>query len=258
MNWHAFPYFLSIIGGCWLWACLPRNRHPAAWVAAGVLLLGVFIGCLWHDLGRPPMRTLGETRLWFGLLLPSCGLLAHRCVKWRWPLHYASGIGFLFLLITALRTETHDRTLMPALQSPLFVPHVVLYLIAYAFLIYTAAVAGTGWWQARRGGATTTRHLSIAEASLWMGFSFLTLGLVAGAVWAKEAWGHYWTWDPKETWAFLTWGVYLCYFHLRPEWTRRPRRALGFLALASVVVLLCWFGVNYMPSAAVSVHTYSR
>ena len=258
MTWHTFPIFLGLSALCWLAAAVPRNRYPAAWVAAGTLVLAVFIAGLWNHLSRPPLRTLGETRLWFGLLLPLGGLLVHRFVKWRWPLHYASGIGFLFLAYTALHPDTHDRTLMPALQSPIFVPHVVLYLIAYAFLVYTAAIALAGIWQSRRDDGRAAAFLTTAEASLCIGFSFLTLGLIAGAVWAKTAWGHYWTWDPKETWAFLTWAVYLCHFHLRPEWSRHPRRALAFLAAASIVVFLCWFGVNYMPSASSSVHTYSR
>lgn len=203
------------------------------------------------------MRTLGETRLWFGLLLPLSGWIIYRFVPWRWPLLYANGIGFLFLLFTALRPETHDRTLMPALQSPWFVPHVVLYLIAYAFLVYAASLSLWGMWRGRRDKGVTLRCLGLAEVALWIGFAFLTLGLLAGAVWAKEAWGHYWTWDPKETWAFLTWAVYLAYFHLRRDLVQKPRRALLFLAAASIVVFICWFGVNYLPSASQSVHTYT-
>jgi ABC-type transport system involved in cytochrome c biogenesis permease subunit len=258
MTWQTFPYFLTGIGGCWLLAVLPRGRTAAWLLALGTLILAVFLAGFWLELERPPMRTLGETRLWFGLLLPVCGLVIYQFVPWKWPLLYSAGIAFLFLLITALKPETHDRTLMPALQSPWFVPHVVLYLIAYAFLVYAAAVAIVGFCRSRGTEQTARRFLGPAEAALWIGFSFLTLGLLAGAVWAKEAWGHYWTWDPKETWAFLTWAIYLAYFHLRPEWNRAPRHALLFLGLASVVVLLCWFGVNYMPSAAVSVHTYSQ
>ncbi len=256
-TWQTFPYFLAAAGLLWLGALLPRSTRPAIWILLGTLMLAVFVGGFWIELGRPPMRTLGETRLWFGLLLPLSGLLIHCFVPWRWPLIYSALIGFLFLLFTALRPETHDRTLMPALQSPWFVPHVVLYLIAYAFLVYAAAVAAFGLYRAYRNKNNGSHFLRLAETGLWIGFGFLTLGLLAGAVWAKEAWGHYWTWDPKETWAFLTWAVYLAYFHLRSEWNTQPRRALWFLAIASAVVFICWFGVNYLPSAAQSVHTYS-
>lgn len=257
MTWHAYPWFVAAIGLIWALGALPRARRPALWVLAGTLLLAVFIGGLWRELGRPPMRTLGETRLWFGLLMPLTGLVVHRFVPWRWPLRYACAIGWLFLLITALRPETHDRTLMPALQSAWFVPHVVMYLTAYAFLVYTAALSLWGSWKSRQAGELAVPFLRLAEVSLWIGFGFLTLGLIAGSVWAKQAWGHYWEWDPKETWAFLTWAVYLVYFHLRPDWERSPHRALHYLAAASIVIFLCWFGVNYMPSAQQSVHTYA-
>jgi ABC-type transport system involved in cytochrome c biogenesis permease subunit len=258
MTWQAFPWFLAVASCIWALSAVPRMKYPGLCVLLGTAVIGVFIGGLWVELDRPPMRTLGETRLWFGVLLPLAGCITWRLVPWRWTLQYAVALAFLFLLFTALRPETHDRTLMPALQSPWFVPHVVLYLIAYAFLIHTAVVALLGSWRTRNGREPVENYLMPAETSLWIGFAFLTLGLLAGAVWAKEAWGHYWTWDPKETWAFLTWAVYLVYFHLRPEWSRDGRRALLFLALASIVVFICWFGLNYLPSAAQSVHTYTR
>lgn len=255
-SWQTFPWFLGAIAILWATPFFPQARRPALWVLAGVLVLGIFLAGFWLNLGRPPMRTLGETRLWFGLLLPLSGLLVYRWVPWRWPLLYSAVVAFLFLLFTALRPETHDRTLMPALQSPWFIPHVVLYLVGYAFLVYAAAVSILGCWKGRADDFSAGRYLGLAEVGLWVGFAFLTLGLLVGAIWAKEAWGHYWTWDPKETWAFLTWAVYLVYFHLRRDLGGRPRQAMGYLALASVVVFLTWFGVNYLPSASQSVHTY--
>ena len=163
MNWNHFPYVLALIALLWLAACRPRLARPAWWVAAGGLVLAFFIAGLWRDLGRPPLRTLGETRLWFGLLLPLCGLAVHPFVRWRWPLHYGCGIAFLFLLVTALRPDTHDRTLMPALQSPWFVPHVVLYLIAYAFLVHSAAVALVGGIREWRGAGAGTASLPVCQ-----------------------------------------------------------------------------------------------
>ncbi|WP_221031278.1 cytochrome c biogenesis protein [Actomonas aquatica] len=261
MTWQLFPWIVGGAGTLWLGGFTIGRQKPWPWVLAGTALVIAFLSGLWLHLGRPPLRTLGETRLWFGALLPLCGLAIYMLVRWRWPLAYAVGIATLFLTITALRPETHDRTLMPALQSPFFVPHVVLYLLAYAFLTYAAALAAWAWWQGRRDDDSARqrcrRTLGLAEVGLWLGFSFLSLGLLAGAVWAKEAWGHYWTWDPKETWAFLTWAVYLGYLHLRSEWQARPRRAAAYLALASAVVMVCWFGVNYLPSAQQSVHTYA-
>jgi ABC-type transport system involved in cytochrome c biogenesis permease subunit len=84
------------------------------------------------------------------------------------------------------------------------------------------------------------------------------MGLLFGALWAKEAWGHYWTWDPKETWAFLTWAIYLAYIHIRLRHPQAVRPAAIFLLVAVAVLGTCWFGVNYLPSAKNSVHAYGN
>ena len=104
----------------------------------------------------------------------------------------------------------------------------------------------------------TESVIQTADNVVYMGFSFLTFGLLFGALWAKEAWGHYWTWDPKETWAFITWLFYLLYIHLRLQYSKKHALAFWILALAFVVLLICWFGVNYLPSAQNSVHTYTN
>jgi len=98
----------------------------------------------------------------------------------------------------------------------------------------------------------------MADNLVYLGFAFLSLGLLFGALWAKEAWGHYWTWDPKETWALITWLGYLIYIHRRYHLPKVFKSSLWILALAFVILLVCWFGVNYLPSAQFSVHTYSQ
>ena len=97
-----------------------------------------------------------------------------------------------------------------------------------------------------------------ADNLVYLGFAFLTMGLLFGALWAKEAWGHYWTWDPKETWAFLTWAAYLIYIHGRIRNSLKEKTALWVLVFGFIILLMCWFGVNYLPSAANSVHTYTQ
>jgi len=154
--------------------------------------------------------------------------------------------------------EAHDKTLMPALQSMWFVPHVIVYLVAYALLGASALAALRGLWQEERGGKNTAEILGVAESLVVLGFVFLTAGLVFGAVWAKEAWGHYWTWDPKETWAFLTWAIYLVYIHLACYRPMTRHSAFILIAGGFVVLLICWFGLNYMSAGVASVHTYSQ
>jgi len=224
---------------------------------AGVLVLVVLAAQLWQAMGRAPMRTLGETRLWYGLFLPLIGYAVY--VRWgyAWMLYYAALVAAVFLGINLLHPENYDRDLMPALQSPWFVPHVIVYIFAYAVLAASAIVAVKGLilHYVKRD---ELKELHLADNLVYIGFGFLTLGLLFGALWGKEAWGHYWTWDPKETWAFLTWIVYLAYMHHRIQRTSKVVSSLWILAVAFVVLLVCWYGVNYLPSAANSVHTYTR
>ena len=91
-----------------------------------------------------------------------------------------------------------------------------------------------------------------------VGLSFMTLGMLFGALWAKEAWGHYWSWDPKETWAAATWIGYLCYIHYRMNRRQKVRVALVGLLICFALLQMCWYGINYLPSAqGTSVHTYN-
>ena len=87
-------------------------------------------------------------------------------------------------------------------------------------------------------------------------FGLLVLGMLMGAVWAKQAWGHYWEWDPKETWALVTALAYLAYIHLRLAGRRYEKAAMWLLPVAFVMLLITWLGVNYLPSAQSSIHVY--
>ena len=237
-----------------------RLRFPLGPVAfaLGWLVMVGYMAWLWHALERPPLRTQGETRLWYTLCLPVIGLL----VEWRWrtrTVAYPTIImAMVFLIITMWHPETLDKSLMPALRSPWFAPHVIVYMVAYATLGIAAAMAG---WALMRAGFLDTPALErVAEEGhrlIFIGFPFLTAGLIFGAFWAKIAWGHYWSWDPKETWAFMTWAMYLAYIHLVRYTRLSSRTQLALMAGAFVVLLGCWFGVNNLPSAQMSIHTYS-
>ncbi len=220
----------------------------------GALVVVLFTVLLWKELDRPPMRTLGETRLWYSLFLPFIGIVTFLKWRYKWFLSYAIIMAGVFLTINLLNPETYSKTLMPALQSPWFVPHVVVYIFAYATLAASSIVAVKGLFIKVRSNET----LELADNLVYIGFSFLSFGLIFGALWAKEAWGHYWTWDPKETWAFLTWAGYLIYIHFRISNVREYKKPLWILSMAFVILLICWFGVNYLPTTNYSVHTYTK
>ena len=106
--------------------------------------------------------------------------------------------------------------------------------------------------------APTADELDISDNLVYVGLSFMTLGMLMGALWAKEAWGHYWAWDPKETWAAATWMAYLAYVHFRRARPGSIKPALYMLLACFVLLQMCWWGINYLPAAqGASVHTYS-
>jgi ABC-type transport system involved in cytochrome c biogenesis permease subunit len=265
MIWTNFPLVAWFVISFWILAItayiLPQGRRifilsGNLFTVIGILSLMIFILVLWINLERPPLRTLGETRLWYSFFLPLIGFITYLRWKYRWFLSYSLAMAILFLLINYYHPETYDKTLMPALQSPWFIPHVIVYIFSYALLAASSLVAIKGLYQvySQKSGINT---LFLADNLVYIGFAFLTLGLLFGALWAKAAWGHYWTWDPKETWAFLTWLGYLIYIHLRYFHPKRIKFQLWILALAFVILLICWFGINYLPSGQNSVHTYN-
>ena len=86
-----------------------------------------------------------------------------------------------------------------------------------------------------------------------LGFPLLTTGIVAGAVWANEAWGAYWSWDPKETWALITWFVFAAYLHARITKSWQGKRPAILASIGFVVVWICYLGVNFLGKG---LHSY--
>ncbi len=263
MNWINFNTFAILSTALWIVALLleyfgkgSKNKWlSGTFLLAGMILLLIFTTGLWISLERPPFRTLGETRLWYSVFIAATGIVLYYRWKLKWLLAYTILMAILFLIINMLKPDTFDKSLMPALQSPWFIPHVIVYIIGYAFLAVSSLIGLKGLYLHYKG-KDSSDSLLLADNIVYIGFAFLTFGLLFGALWAKEAWGHYWTWDPKETWAFLTWMTYLLYIHFRINKKKHNIAALYVLAFSFAILLICWFGVNYLPSAQNSVHVY--
>lgn len=233
-----------------------KYRHRRGWAislsVASILVLASFIVLLWISFGRPPLKTMGETRLWYSFFALLSGLLTYAWWRFRWILSFSTVLATVFIVINILKPEIHDQSLMPALQSPWFIPHVTVYMFSYsllgcAFLIAVFALFKKG-----------KDMFEAADTLVYIGTAFLTFGMLSGAIWAKQAWGHYWSWDPKETWALVTWLCYVLYIHMRLM-GRTSRKALCLLLIFSFICLqMCWWGVNYLPTAQDSIHVYNR
>ena len=294
MTWDLFVWFAVAAALCWILGSVLAFVSKKTWPAAAASLLGtailvVFVVGMWVSLKRPPMRTMGETRLWYSLFLSLIGAVIYLSWRYKWILSYSTLMSLVFLAVNLFKPEIHNRPLMPALQSPWFVPHVIVYMFAYALLGAVTLYAIWLWIRmSRLAGAKqkapTSLEMKRCDILVRVGCSFLTFGIVMGALWAKEAWGDWWSWDPKETWALATWLGYLAYLHLRRgpagviydaasartggpgaevslsfDAVSRRNARLAFLALILCFILLqmCWWGVNFLPSArGISVHTY--
>nr|YP_009427946.1 cytochrome c biogenesis protein [Kingdonia uniflora]ASV47822.1 cytochrome c biogenesis protein [Kingdonia uniflora] len=103
------------------------------------------------------------------------------------------------------------------------------------------------------------RHQLIQQLDRWsyrvisLGFIFLTIGILSGAVWANEAWGSYWSWDPKETWAFITWTIFAIYLHTRTNKNLQGTNSAIVASIGFLIIWVCYFGVNLL---GVGLHSY--
>lgn len=256
IGWSEFPWFagatalLAVVGA--VLALCDKRKVALATSALAVVTLSAFVAMLWFALERPPMRTMGETRLWYSLFLLVAGVATYARWQFRWVPSFSTLLATLFMVINCLRPELHDKSLMPALQSAWFMPHVAVYMFSYALL--GVATLAAVYYLVKRD----EKVLSAIDNLLGGGLALFTVGMLTGALWAKQAWGEYWSWDAKEAWAAATWFIYLAAIHLR---LLRPKGVKLFCTLLVVAFLslqMCWYGVNYLPSAEKSVHSYNR
>lgn len=251
--WWALPAtILSGTGAALAMRSDKRSLPALAFSCAGILALGGFIAGLWMALQRPPMRTMGETRLWYSFFMLTAGLFTYLRWHYRWILAFSTLLATVFMTINWIRPELHDQSLMPALQSIWFVPHVTVYMFSYSVLGCAFLLAVYGLYTSR------TDILHVTDSLVYTGTAFLTFGMLTGSLWAKEAWGHYWAWDPKETWAAVTWMGYLIYIHLRIFPRTRPRSLYIVLIISFFALQVCWYGTNYLPASQQSAHTYNH
>lgn len=94
---------------------------------------------------------------------------------------------------------------------------------------------------------------SLSYRIIGLGFPLLTLGIISGAVWANEAWGTYWSWDPKETWALITWLVFAAYLHARINKSWQGKKPALLASIGFIIVWVCYLGVNFLGKG---LHSY--
>ena len=259
MSWDLFAWFALSAVGCWaagsFFAWRDRRLPALGFSVLGLLVYASFIVGFWLTLERPPLRTQGETRLWYSFFLPLAGVLVYSRWRYKWILTFTTVLALVFICVNLFKPDIHSKNLMPALQSPWFAPHVIVYMLSYALLGAAALMAL--YLLFFRRGKETDHEMAMTDNLVYVGLAFLTFGMLFGALWARAAWGTFWGWDPKETWAAITWLCCVLYILFRKARPASVRTALLLLLFTYLCLQMCWWGINYLPSAkATSVHVY--
>ena len=132
ITWDNFIWFVVPAVLCWIAGAVMAFRSSvrdsrALWLSLlGTLIFSAFIAGLWLSLERPPLRTMGETRLWYAFFMGISGMLTYWRWHYRWILSFSALVATVFCIINLLKPEIHDQSLMPALQSIWFIPHVTV------------------------------------------------------------------------------------------------------------------------------------
>lgn len=212
------------------WGTLRRWAWGTVAVLAGVLLI-----TRWGAVGHPPLRNIFESFLWIPLILVFCTALTWHTTRLA-PIRLDAFLGTLIIFPVAFVISAEEKPLMPALQSPFFVPHVLGYMVAYSLLARAFFLLLIGHKKDlslyRQAG-----HLSFA----W-GFFFVTVALMLGSIWGNEVWGNYWQWDPKEQWSLATWLVYIAALHFSRQ--SKTRVTLYGVGLLFVLLTLTWVNLS--------------
>ena len=139
----------------------------------------------------------------------------------------------------------------PSLQSPWFIPHVLVYMISYTmgFIAFLICVISLFTKDAEK----RNRLENGVYDCVCIVFPFMTCGMFFGAIWANEVWGHFWSWDNKESWSLVTWLTYMLYLHFRRH--KSLKKAAPYLAILGFAgIIITFFFVNMMGGGN---HSYS-
>ena len=209
-------------------AKMARGLYGLAFLGAAAMLAHRCVAT-----GHPPLQNLYEFLMCMAVFIPVLTFVSAKVDRQDTLLVDALLLAAVMIPVGFVM-DGSVRRLMPALQSPFFVPHVGAYVLGYVLLVRAALGAGR-----RLAGA---------------GFFLLTLGLVLGAAWGKVCWGHWWQFDPKEMWSLATWFVYASYFHVRPRLTAKGDHAFLIAGALMIVLTLTWINLSRLFTG---MHSYA-
>jgi ABC-type transport system involved in cytochrome c biogenesis permease subunit len=207
-----------------------------------IMMAGLSAGFVAFDLGGGLRKIKGWPGAWVALIGAA-----------------AAGTGLTFALL-ASREDFQALSKPPALRTYWIAIHTPCMIVSYGLL--WVAVATAGLWLVVRaatkrddaGGLDWDR---LIHGAMKIGFPFLTVGLFLGCVWGQEAWATYWGWDIKETWAFITWAVFLVYFHVRMTPGGKGLTSAIVVVVGGAAILVTWLCMHLLPESVSSLHVYN-
>lgn len=230
----------------------------ATWLAAITLLMALLIrGLITH---HAPWVNLYEASIALACFITCAALFFEVRYRTRALSVFSSGISFFFLLFAVWvgaafgQAEPLEfRQITPALQdNPILFIHVSMMIVSYAFFVVAFAcgvlmlVQGDGQRAKYAWLPSYDAADELGYRAVTIGFPLLAAGIILGAWWANYAWGHYWSWDPKETSALITWLVYAMYLHARALRGWRGNGIAWLLIAGFAATLFTYFGVSFI------------
>lgn len=236
-----------------LWKPNKSNELMPSWLmATAFIFLTLSLGVRTVLGGRLPLANMYEFTLLFawGILLFYLWVRKNMVA----PLFTTLVLLLAIVLLSYAFFLPSDITpLMPALQSNWLTFHVFTAIVAYGAFGVASCLGLLYLLKEKNPTQRLYANLpdlkridNLTHWSVAVGFAFLALVLITGAVWAEEAWGTWWSWDPKETWALITWLVYAGYLHGRKTYGWQGRRSAILAVVGFVVVLFTLYGVSYL------------
>nr|QFV20006.1 cytochrome c heme attachment protein [Taxillus delavayi] len=255
-------------------------------ITAGFFCLTGLLINRWIRFRHFPLSELSESLIFLSWGFSIIYLILYLKIKNK---HLSSiiKIGVIFTQVFAtsnILTQTHKSIiLVPALQSQWLMMHVSMTLVGYASLLCGSLLSvtllvitfqnktfsfgnnknanekiktvlqSTSFFSTRN----FYRYQLIQQLEHWsyhvisIGFFFFSIGILSGAVWANEAWGSYWNWDPKETWAFITWIIFTIYLHTNQNSNSKNSSIVAVIGF--LLIWLCYFGINLLE---IGLHSY--
>jgi cytochrome c-type biogenesis protein CcsB len=245
-----------------LYIAILTTRNRAAGRLAVWILLGAAIAhaaafiTRWISTGHLPMVSLFEALSFYALLVVVAYLVVEKLYRFQAIGAFLTPMAFVTVAMASTTTK-QSEPLAPILASVWLPIHVAISLTAYTVFTMAFVLAIIYLLQERelksKKAHTVFYRLPplqtmerLAHTAVAVGFPFMTLSIATGALWAEQAWGSYWSWDPKQTMALVTWLIYAFYFHLHNVVGWRGRRVSWLVVLGFASVVFTFVGVKFL------------